>query len=512
MTDICFLDATDQLKALAARQISACELLDLLVKRTDALHARLNAVVSRDLGRARAAARAIDERRVQGENLGPLAGLPMTVKDALDVEGLPASAGVKKLTARMAVDAKVVSRVRSADAIVWGKTNTPVNAADWQTYNALYGTTNNPWNLKLTPGGSSGGSSVALSAGMTALEIGADIAGSLRIPASFCGVFAHKPTYGLVSQRGLVPPPGFLADIDMAVVGPMARSARDLRLLLSIISESNIPAKAPSAELKGLKAALWLDEPSFTLDPEVKSSILSSVALLADTGLVLEAVTSPVAAKQMMFAYVTLLLAITGAGLLWPDRALYEFLRGPAKIARAVGAKPLSWAHSILSLTARHREWLRANEARAQLGEIMKSFFTRFDILIAPISPIAAFPHDHRPLPLRKLMCSDGRVIPYLEMLNWIALATILGLPSTVVPAGLTKGGLPVGVQIIGPCGGDALTLSVAQAIEERIGGFRAPPLCVNVSCWHMADAPAARPGRPITGGTAATACRPGLT
>lgn len=194
MTDILFFDATDQLKALLTRQISARELLAASVARTNALNTRLNAVVSRDLDRAYATAMRIDDRRARGEGLGPLAGLPMTVKDALDVEGLPASAGVKSLLNRKAEDALVVRRVRSADAIVWGKTNLPVNSADWQTYNPLYGTTNNPWDPKRTPGGSSGGSAVALATGMSSLEIGADVAGSLRIPASFCGVFAHKPT------------------------------------------------------------------------------------------------------------------------------------------------------------------------------------------------------------------------------------------------------------------------------------------------------------------------------
>ena len=156
---------------------------------------------------------------------------------------------------------------------MWGKTNTPVYASDWQTYNSLYGTTSNPWDLKRTPGGSSGGSAAAVAAGITALEIGADIGGSIRIPASFCGVFAHKPTYGLVSQRGLVPPPGVVADLDLAVVGPMARSARDLRLLLSIIGESQIPAQAPPAELKRLKVALSLDEPTFPLDADTKATL-----------------------------------------------------------------------------------------------------------------------------------------------------------------------------------------------------------------------------------------------
>ena len=183
--DILSLDATDQLQALAALRISARELLEASVVRMDRLNPKLNAVVSRDLDRAHADARIIDERRARGETLGPLGGLPMTVKDTFDVKGLPASAGTKALLDRTAEDAAVVARVRSAGAVVWGKTNTPVYASDWQTYNSLYGTTNNPWDLTRTSGGSSGGSAAAVAAGITALEIGADIGGSIRVPVAF---------------------------------------------------------------------------------------------------------------------------------------------------------------------------------------------------------------------------------------------------------------------------------------------------------------------------------------
>ena len=475
--DILSLDATDQLQELAALRISARELLEASVLRTDRLNPKLNAVVSRDLDRAYASARIIDERRARGKTLGLLSGLPMTVKDTFDVEGLPASAGIKALLDRTAEDAAVVARVRSADAIVWGKTNTPVYAADWQTYNSLYGTTNNPWDLTRTPGGSSGGSAAAVAAGITALEIGADLGGSIRIPASFCGVFAHKPTYGLVLQRGLVPPPGVAGDLDLAVVGPMARSARDLRLLLSIIGESPIPAEAPPAELKRLKVALWLDEPAFPLDPDTKATLEAFAKRLQATDAIVDEVACPVSVERLMSTYILLLYAIIGADLPWAERRLYELLRGPAKIARAMGADALSWAQSVLAYTARHREWLQADDARAQLSDAMRRFFTRFDVLLAPISPTAAFPHDQRPIRWRTLKCSDGHEIAYVEMLKWIALATVCGLPATAVPAGLNAQSLPVGIQIIGPRNGDVLTLAVAQAIDEQFGGFRAPPL-----------------------------------
>ena len=357
MRDILFRDGADQLNALVKKQISSRELLEASVARSDALHARLNAVVSHDLDRAYTEAHRLDDRRARGEPLGPLAGLPMTVKDHFDVVGLPASfGGIESLLKRTVTDADVVGKAREAGAIVWGKTNQSLYGDDWQSYNRLYGTTNNPWDEMRTPGGSSGGSAAAVAAGITALEIGSDIGGSLRHPAGFCGVFTHKPTYGVVSQRGAFPlPQGVLAaDIDLTVIGPMTRSVRDLRLLLSIIATAHIPPKWPPAQLKCLRVALWLDEPDFSLDPEVKAPLTAFAERLASMGAVVEPVVSPVPTKEMMFAYTTLLFAVMGFVLPSGPRAFYELMRTPAKLALAMGAKPLSWAQGIVGLTARH--------------------------------------------------------------------------------------------------------------------------------------------------------------
>ena len=285
MDDILKLDATGQLAALAARRISALELLESALKRHEAANGPINAVVARDLSRAVERARAVDDHHAKGDQLGPLAGLPMTIKDTFDVVGLPASSGLDAFRHGSRPDAACVALARAAGAVIWGKTNTPVMAGDFQTYNALYGTTNNPWDLTRTSGGSSGGAAVALATGMTALEIGSDIGGSLRTPASFCGVYSHKPTWGLVSQLGHIPPrPGAMAERDLNVVGPMARSARDLRLLLSIFVGGPLAARAPAADLKTAKIALWLDEPSFPLDPQVRTTIEAFAAQLTEAG------------------------------------------------------------------------------------------------------------------------------------------------------------------------------------------------------------------------------------
>lgn len=472
------LDATDQLALLGKKKVSAVELLKASLARHEQTHAKLNAVVAVDLDRALFHAKALDELRARGETLGPLAGLPMTVKDTFDVVGLPASSGLKAYRQRQAQDAAAVRLARHAGVVIWGKTNTPVLAGDWQTFNGLYGTTNNPWDVSRTCGGSSGGAATALAAGITALEIGSDIGGSLRVPASFCGVYSHKPTWGLVNQRGQVPPaPGSWSERDLNVAGPMARSARDLRLLLSVIEGGPMAAKAPSADLKTARIALWLDEPSFPLDPQVRSSIESFAAELTAAGVEVTPISSPAHMPTLMAAYQTLLGAIIGEDM--PDSTIraMERMRGLARWQMARGGAGARDAAMTLAYTATHREWLAADAVRARLRHEIGEGFGRFDAILAPITPVTAFAHDHRPFARRRLTGSDGEVMPYASMLNWISLATALHLPATAIPIGPAADGLPVGAQLIGPLNGDAKTLALAQAIEDNIRGFTAPEM-----------------------------------
>jgi amidase len=478
MSEILKLDATDQLAALAARRVSALELLEATLVRHQSTHGEINAVVATSLERAMGRARATDELRAKGEPLGLLAGLPMTVKDTFDVVGMPASSGLEVLRRRAAEDASVVHHVKAAGAVVWGKTNTPVMAGDWQTFNALYGTTNNPWDLTRTTGGSSGGAAAALAAGVTSLEIGSDIGGSLRVPASFCGVFSHKPSWGLVDQHGHVPPsPGSWSERDLNVVGPMARSARDLRLLLSVIENGPLAPKAPSAELAAVRIGLWLDEPTFHLDVEVRAAIESFAAELAAAGAEVIPISSPVHMPNLMGAYQTLLGAILGEDMPAGMVRGMERMRGWARWSMNRGAGPTSAAAMTLAYTASHREWMAADAVRNRLRREAAAGFDNYDVILAPIAPVAAFPHDHRPFGRRRLKTSDGRSLPYTAMLDWIAFATALHLPATTVPAGPSASGLPIGVQLIGPPGGDGRTLSIAQAIDENVRGFVPPDL-----------------------------------
>lgn len=472
--DILSLDATDQLALLASGKISAVELLDLSSQREAALRDKLNLVVVRDLEAARAAAKALDDRRARGETLGPLAGLPMTLKDTLDVVGMPASAGVETLRDRASCeDAETVGLARSAGAVFWGKTNVPVMAGDWQSFNSLYGTSNNPWDPSRTTGGSSGGAAGSLATGITALEIGSDIGGSLRVPANFCGVYSHKPTWEAVSQRGHVPPaPGAKAPRDLNVVGPMARSARDLQMLFSLLSRKQIAA-LETPKITTLRIGLWLDEPLYHLDLQSRQVIEAYARQLEDAGARVELISSPVDAGALRETYQTLLGAALAQDL--PLEVLENLMSmRPAALAAKAAGTPM--AGQVLSYTATHLEWLEADEARAGLCDQAAAAFARYDVILAPVTPVPAFPHDHAPFNSRVLTLSSGPQIPYPSILDWISLATVCRLPATCVPAGLTASGLPVGVQIIGPEHGDALTLSVAAAFAE-IRSFVAPSL-----------------------------------
>ena len=235
-----FATTIELVEALQTRRVSAIELLDRSIARIEAHDDAINAVVVRDFERARAAAGAADAALARGERR-PLLGVPMTVKEAIHVAGLPTTWGIQGTQAiEVRESAVAVQRLERAGAVIIGKTNVATQLGDWQTFNPVYGTTNNPWNTARTPGGSSGGGAAALAAGFVSLELGSDLNGSLRIPAHCCGVFAHKPTFGLVPTRGFAPPGvpvlSVNEDVDFGVLGPMARSAADLALALDVIA------------------------------------------------------------------------------------------------------------------------------------------------------------------------------------------------------------------------------------------------------------------------------------
>jgi amidase len=268
---------------------------------------------------------------------------------------------------------------------------------------------------------------------------------------------------------------------DLNVIGPMARSARDLRLLLSIIASGSVAPKAPPAELKTARIALWLDEPMYPLDPEVRTVITALAGELAGAGAEVTPIASPVDMRALMVSYHTLLGAIIGEDLPPQMVRQLQMMRPFARLARKRDPDPMSASAMTLAYTATHREWMAADAVRCRLRHEIGALFEKYDAVLAPIAPVAAFPHDHREFQARSLALSTGAVIPYNSMLNWIALATALGLPATAIPAGRTPSGLPVGAQLIGPVGGDARTLALAQAIDENLRGFVAPGVLTEV-------------------------------
>jgi amidase len=448
--------ATDLVEALAARRVSALELTDAAIARIETRDKAVNAVVVRDFDRARDAARAADAALARGERR-PLLGLPMTVKESHNVAGLPTTWGFepfKDFVAR--ADSVGVSRLKGAGAIILGKTNVPPWLADYQSSNPIYGRTGNPYDLTRTPGGSSGGSAAALAAGMIPLEFGSDIGGSIRMPAHFCGVYGHKPSYGLVPGRGHEPPyvpPG--APIVLAVVGPLARTAADLGLALDVLAGPDegeatgyrLALPAPRhARLADYRVLMIDQHPLTPLDDEIRAGLKE----LADG---LERLGVEVARSSDRLPDLELIQA-TYMGILMPAMS-----RGQP------GAQTIS-AH----------EWMALLDTQAQIRRQWAHLFEAFDVVLTPVHGAPAFPYDDEQDPTKRTLTINGKETSYFAPAAWAGLATLGNLPSTVAPIGQTRAGLPFGAQIIGPYLEDRTTLAFAELLEREFGGFRPPP------------------------------------
>jgi amidase len=479
MLPLHFQSATRLAQQIGAGTLGARELLEHCLSRVDALNPRLNAIVQQDRERARARADAADAALARGERWGPLHGVPFTVKESFDVTGLPTTFGFEALAAHRATsDAVAVQRLAGAGAVLFGKTNVPEALADFQSYNALYGTTENPWRQGCTPGGSSGGSAAALAAGLTALEMGSDIGGSIRNPAHFCGVFGHKPTYGLLPPRGHTIHDG-LAFPDLAVVGPLARSAADLAQMVDLLAQPDaIEARGLRVRLpllqeptSALRVAVWSDDAMCPVSAAVGARLQAVVDALAAAGARIDTRARPVAdAAAAHRLYDDLLQSAMAVNL--SDEAM------AAAVARARGldATDTSAPARVTRAQAMYRrDWARLNEARTQLRWAWHRFFEQHDVLLAPIMPVTAFAHDHRRFGQRTMQV-DGVDRPYFDATFWAGLATAAYLPATLIPAGPASDGLPVGVQIIGPAYGDQRTIGLARRLEALGFAFVPPP------------------------------------
>ncbi|EST20668.1 amidase [Streptomyces roseochromogenus subsp. oscitans DS 12.976] len=463
--------------------MTSVELTDEAIARIERHDKAVNAVCVPDFDRARAAARGADQARARGEDR-PLLGIPVTVKESYNIAGLPTTWGMPPHRNYMpAEDAVQVSRLKAVGAVVLGKTNVPLGLQDVQSFNEIYGTTNNPWDHGRTPGGSSGGSAAALACGFGALSIGSDIAGSLRTPAHFCGVYAHKPTLGLAANRGMVPPPApaLPVDLDLAVVGPMARTARDLTLLLDVMAGPD-PLTLGVAHHLTLPPArherlcdfrvLVLDEhPLIPTGSAVRAGVNRVADALADGGARVER-HSPLLPDLTEAAVLYMQLLFSSFVARFPVE-VYEQLRTHA--AGLSADDPSLDAALLRGIGFSHRDWIEANGRRELHRHGWRQLFAEFDAVVCPITPTPAFPHDHNPDLRERRIDIDGVEYPYLDQLVWAGLATMPGLPATAIPAGRSPEGLPVGVQLIGPMFEDRTPLRLAELLERTIGGFQAP-------------------------------------
>ena len=380
-------------------------------------------------------------------------------------------------------DALAVARLKGAGAVILGKTNVPLVNGDWQSYNDIYGTTNNPWDKTRSPGGSSGGSSAALAAGFGPLSLGTDIGGSLRVPAHFCGVCTHKPTFGLAPTRGHLPPgvPDWSTGRDMAVIGPMARCVDDLVLALDLIAgpdeatdgrayHLSLPP-ARHAKLADFRVLFIAEHPLLPTAASFRGALERLVEHLTKSGasVIRQSPLVPDLAASARI-YVRLLHAVLSAG--YPD----ERYREVQKITGGLAATDQSlYAEFLRGAVLSHREWLRTDFARQSLKQQWRALFREFDVVICPPAATPAFPHDHSPGQEKRTIAVDGQEFPYLHQFAWPELATTCGLPATVVPIAVADG-LPLGVQIIGPELEDRTPLAFAGLIEREFGGFVPPP------------------------------------
>ncbi|MGP3775923.1 amidase [Streptomyces sp. SDT5-1] len=478
-----FPTAEKMAAALRAREVTSVELTDEAIDRIERDDKTVNAVCVPDFERARDAARRADEARARGEDR-PLLGIPVTIKECYNVTGTTTTWGMPEHRDFVpAEDAVQVARLKDAGAVILGKTNVPVGLQDIQTFNELYGTTTNPWDPERTSGGSSGGSAAALACGFGALSIGSDLAGSLRTPAHFCGIYAHKPTLGLAATRGMVAPPEdpLPADLDLAVVGPMARSARDLGLLLDVMAGPDpltaglaYEVRLPPARHERLDAFRVLvvdDHPLIPTGAAVRAGVQRVADALVAGGARVER-HSPLLPDLTEAATLYSQLLFSGSVARFPVEA-YEELRARAA---ALGADDRSLdAARLRAMVFSHRDWIEVNERRELHRHAWRRLFEEYDAVVCPITPTPAFPHDHHPDPRERGIDVDGVTYPYFDQLVWAGVATMPGLPATAVPTGLSPEGLPVGVQLIGPMYEDRTPLRLAELLEDEMGGFQAP-------------------------------------
>ncbi|MGI9294972.1 MAG: amidase [Pseudomonadales bacterium] len=477
MTERAYTSATELVAQLRRKEIGSLELCDYFIDRIERLDGDINALVVRDFDRARDAAQAADN--APANTRGPLHGLPMSIKESYNIAGLPTPWGIPDFKDILATeDAEMVKRYKAAGALFLGKTNVPLHLGDFQSYNNVYGTTNNPWDLARTPGGSSGGSAAALAAGLTGLESGSDIGGSIRNPAHFCGVYGHKPTWGVVPPQGHALPRA-LASPDIAVCGPLARSAEDLALAMDIIAgpeplnragwQLNLP-RPQKTRLSEFRVAIWTTDSMCPVDTEIENRVNALGELLEEQGASVSWQARPeIDLQRSHITYLRLLHSIMG-----PAAGEEAFIAAKASAAEMSDDDKSDHAVMMRAMVMEHRDWLRANNYREKLRYAWQAFFNDWDILLCPQMATTAFTHDHSKMSARTITV-NGEPQDYFKQVFWSGLVTAPYLPSTVFPSGLSGEGLPIGIQAVGAECNDYLTIEFSRLLGKEIGGFQPP-------------------------------------
>ena len=459
--DLALRTAGQLADAIAKKEVSSRELLDLFVDRAAKLDESVHAVVTLDVERAQKAAAAADDATARGDSFGPLHGLPITIKDAIETEGIRSTGGAIELTDHVpTVDAPVVAQVKAAGAIVYGKTNLPRWSGDLQSYNEIFGTTNNPWDLSRVPGGSSGGPAAAVATGLTSFEIGTDIGGSIRIPSHFCGTYGLKPSFGVVPQRGYLDRVGGgSTDSDINVFGPMARSADDLELLLGLLAGPppeqrpawRIELPAPRHDsLAGLRIAVKFESELGPIDRAYLDVLRTTADRLADAGAKIEEARLPVPMAEQSAMFGSLILPAISPSM-------------GDEIGNAVSGT--------------HYAWLDLQVKRAEMQRLWAEWFASgIDAFLCPVTPTPAIVHNQEGELMTRTMEINGEERSYLENTTWTGLIGVVGLPSAVPPLPQTADGLPVGIQVVTPYLHDRSAVRLAALVTEAAGGGYQPP------------------------------------
>lgn len=472
MDELAFRSATELAKAVRTKQVGSRELLDHYLARIEKHNPAINAVVTLAEESARAAADEADRLTAAGQSTGPLHGLPVTIKDALETEGIRSTGGASELMDHVpTATAPAIAKLVEAGAIIFGKTNLPRWSGDGQSYNEMFGITNNPWDLSRTPGGSSGGAAASVAAGFTSFEVGTDIGGSVRMPSHFSGVWGHKPSFGTVSGLGYIDGPnGGTVEADNNLLGPLTRSADDLDLLLGLMAGPSARDSAAwrldlpeprHADLRDYRVAAWIDDEACAVDGEVVAVLDGAVSALEAAGVSVDRTGRPdldLATTSKLGMQLT--IAATSVSMS-PEEIdkLAERSRGKAVLAQ------------------RHHAWLERERVRTEVRAIWDRFFEEYDILLCPAAPLAAFPHNTEGNWSTRSLQINGEDRSYGELMTWTGFIGMAYLPVTTPPLGPTASGLPTSVQVVAPYLHDRSAIDFGRQLADLTGaGYRPPP------------------------------------